>query len=34
MKKLINWIKGTFILLGVFCYCAYASFMLLFTNDE
>jgi hypothetical protein len=34
MKKIINCIKGAFILLGVFCYCIFASFMLLFKNDE
>jgi len=34
MNKLLEWVKGTFILIGVFCYCVWASFVLLFKNDE
>jgi len=34
MKKLINWIRGTFLCIGVLCYCIWASFVLLFKDEE
>jgi hypothetical protein len=34
MKKFLDWIKGTFVFFGVFCYCVFASFMLLFFDEE
>jgi hypothetical protein len=34
MNKFLDWVKGTFLAIGVLCYCIWASFMLLFTNED
>ena len=33
-KQIIDFVFGTFLALGVFCYCLFASFMVLFNDDE
>lgn len=34
MKKIINWFWQSLCAMAVLCYCIYASFMLLFNNED
>ena len=34
MNKLLDWIKGTFLAIGVLCYCVFASLMCMLPNNK
>ena len=34
MKKIFDWIYESLCAIGVLCYCIYASFMLIFKNED